>query len=66
MKKKIRENEIVMQVLVQNQPDTLEELLGQINAMLRAMHLWSLFTLLRRFLKRPAFQTLGAQQGELY
>jgi len=40
MKKKIRENEIVMQVLVQNQPDTLEELLGQINAMLRAMHLW--------------------------
>ena len=37
--KKLREHEVVMQV-AEIQPDVLSECLGQINAMLRAMHLW--------------------------
>jgi len=40
MKKKLRENEIVMQLTTEVQSDVLGESLSQINAMLRAMHLW--------------------------
>jgi len=40
MKKKLLENEIIMQVSAQIEPDVLSESLSQINAMLRAMHLW--------------------------
>ena len=37
--KKLQENEVIMQVATM-QPDILSECLGQVNAMLRAMHLW--------------------------
>ena len=38
--KKLKENEVVMQLSVDSQPKVLHDSLGQINAMLRAMHLW--------------------------
>ena len=37
--RKLQENEVIMQVATM-QPDILSECLGQVNAMLRAMHLW--------------------------